>query len=145
MKDQTKLSVSRTFEDLIVWQKAHRFVLKVYQLTASFPQEELYGLTSQLRRAGVSIPANIAEGYKRLGRPDKLRFLNTAQASVEECRYSLILTRDLHYGEVTQLQALLEEVSKLLESYSSAIRRHILLGARAVLLAVMVLLVPIYL
>jgi four helix bundle protein len=75
---------ARTFQDLLVWQKAHRFVLDVYRLTEAFPKHELYGLTSQLRRAAVSIPANIAEGFKKKGLADKARFMNTAQGSLEE-------------------------------------------------------------
>lgn len=112
---------ARTFEDLVVWQKAHQFVLSVYRLTDGFPKSELYGLTSQLRRAAVSIPANIAEGFKKKGKADKARFMNIAQGSLEECRYYLILARDLKYGEVVTLQSQLEEASKLLEAYTSAI------------------------
>ncbi len=66
---------ARTFEDLIVWQKAHQFVLAVYKFTDSFPRSELYGLTSQLRRAAVSIAANIAEGFKKSGKIDKARYI----------------------------------------------------------------------
>jgi four helix bundle protein len=94
---------SKSFEDVIVWQKAHQWVLGIYRLTSCFPREELFGLTSQLRRAAVSVPANIAEGFKRLGKGDKLRFYNTSQASLEECRYHLILARDLGYGETADL------------------------------------------
>ncbi len=114
---------ARCFEDLIVWQKAHQFVLAVYRFTESFPKAELYGLTSQLRRAAVSIPANIAEGFKKKGKADKARFMNIAQGSLEESRYYLILSRDLGYGDSSGLSSQLEEVSKLLESYSSAILR----------------------
>jgi four helix bundle protein len=112
---------SRSFEELIVWQKAHKFVLAVYRYTDNFPQKEIYGLTSQFRRAAVSIPANIAEGYKKKSRTDKARFMNIAQGSLEECRYYLILARDLGYGDTSQLMPRLEEVSKLLEKYSAAI------------------------
>lgn len=90
---------AKSFEDLIVWQKAHSFVLTVYRLTGSFPKHEIFGLTSQFRRAAVSVPANIAEGFRRRGTSDKTRFFNTAQASVEECRYYLILARDLEYAD----------------------------------------------
>jgi four helix bundle protein len=114
---------ARCFEDLIVWQKAHQFVLAVYRFTESFPKAELYGLTSQLRRAAVSVPANIAEGFKKKGRADKARFMNIAQGSLEESRYYLILSRDLGYGDSSGLNSQLEEVSKLLEAYSSAILR----------------------
>ncbi len=111
-----------SFEKLIVWQKAHQFVLKVYELTNSFPKSETYGLTSQFRRASVSIPANVAEGYKKKSTKDKLRFFNIAQGSLEECRYYLILTRDLGYKEDIYLEMnLLIEVSKLLNGYCKAI------------------------
>jgi hypothetical protein len=75
-------SPARTFQDLIVWQKAHQFVLSVYALTAQFPKSELYGLTSQFRRAAISIPANIAEGFQKRTKPDKTRFMNIAQGSL---------------------------------------------------------------
>lgn len=90
---------SKTFKDLLVWQKAHQFVLSVYSFTSNFPKYEMYGLTSQFRRASISIPANIAEGFKKKGIADKARFLNIAQGSLEECRYNIILTKDLQYGE----------------------------------------------
>jgi four helix bundle protein len=112
---------AKTFEDLIVWQKAHEFVLGIYRLTESFPRSELYGLTSQLRRAAVSIAANIAEGFKKTGKADKARFFNISQGSIEECRYYLILVRDLKYGDPQDLGSLLGEVSKLLTSYRRAI------------------------
>jgi hypothetical protein len=69
---------ARSFEQLIVWQKAHQFVLDVYQLTESFPRKEMFGLTAQLRRAAISVPSNIAEGFKKRGRADKARFFNIA-------------------------------------------------------------------
>jgi len=112
---------AKSFRDLIVWQRAHQFVLGVYRFSEGFPKSETYGLTSQLRRAAISIPANIAEGFRRSTRPDKARFMNTAQASLEECRYYLILAADLGYGESADLASQLEEVSKLLHGYSSAI------------------------
>jgi four helix bundle protein len=112
---------ARTFEDLIVWQKAHAWVLGVYRFSEVFPAKEVYGLTSQLRRAAVSIPANIAEGFKKTGVADKKRFMNTAQGSLEECRYYLILARDLGYGDSHHLAAQLEEVSRLLCAYARAI------------------------
>ena len=116
---------ARNFQDLIVWQKAHHFVLGVYRISKRFPREEIYGLTSQFRRAAISIPANIAEGFKKKGRPDKVRFMNIAQGSLEECRYYLILTKDLGYGDTTELFGRLEEVGKLLGSYSAAINASV--------------------
>ena len=112
---------ARTFRDLIVWRKAHEFVIWVYGFTTKFPKEERYGLTSQFRKAAVSIPANIAEGFKKRGLNDKLRFMNISQGSLEECRYYLILVQDLAYGDSTPLMAQLEEVSKLLDGYCRAV------------------------
>jgi four helix bundle protein len=116
-----KREPAKTFHDLIVWQKAHQFVLSVYKTTKHFPKEEMYGLTSQLRRAAISIPANIAEGFKKRGKPDKCRFMNIAQGSLEECRYYLILSRDLGYVETNSLMSQIEETSKLLNAYSTSI------------------------
>lgn len=112
---------AKTFEDLVVWQKGHRFVLANYLLTGGLPKSEIYCLTSQMRRAAISIPANIAEGFEKRGLNDKLRFLNFAQGSLEECRYYLILIQDLGYGSTTEMETLLEEVSKLLAAYTAAI------------------------
>lgn len=112
---------SKTFTELIVWQKAHAFVLSAYKLTETFPKSETYGLSSQLRRAAVSIPANIAEGYKKRGPADKARFMNMAQGSLEEVHYYLILAHDLTYADTSALRTQLDEVSRLLEGYASAI------------------------
>jgi len=112
---------ARTFRDLLVWRKAHEFVLAVYPFTADFPKTETFGLALQFRRAAVSIPANIAEGFRRRGKADKARFMNIAEASAEECRYYLILAKDLDYGHTDHLNALLEEVSRLLNAYARAI------------------------
>ena len=112
---------ARTFRDLVVWRKAHEFVLGAYRFTAGFPKQETYGLCSQLRRSAVSIAANIAEGFRKRGRADKVRFMNTAEGSIEECRYYLILAEDLGYGKTKDLMAALEEVSRLLNAYSKAI------------------------
>jgi four helix bundle protein len=107
-----------------VWQKAHRFVLATYSLTATFPRSEIYCLTSQMRRAAISVPANIAEGFRKRGLGDKTRILNVAQGSLEECRYYLTLTQDLGYGTVSEMESLLEEVSKLLVAYARAIESN---------------------
>jgi four helix bundle protein len=112
---------AKTFEDLMVWQKAHSFVLVVYRLTGVFPRHEIYGLSSQFRRAAVSVAANIAEGFRKRSKADKVRFLNISQGSIEECRYYLILTEDLGYGDISEAKLLLHEVSKLLEAYSRGI------------------------
>ena len=112
---------TRTFQDLLVWQKAHQFVLAVYAITTIFPKQETYGLSLQLRRAAVSIPANIAEGFRRRGKADKARFMNMAEGSIEECRYYLILAKDLGYADTQGLTTSLEEVSRLLGAYAAAI------------------------
>jgi len=114
---------ARTFQDLLVWQKAHRLVPELYALTAAFPKQETYGLSLQMRRAAVSIPANIAEGFRRRSKPDKARLMNIAEASLEECRYFLILAKDLGYGDTAKLVPMLEEVSRLLNAYTAAILR----------------------
>ena len=108
---------AKTFRDLIVWQKAHEYALNVYKYTKKFPKEEQFALTSQFRRAAVSIAANIAEGFKKKSNKEKLRLMNVAQASLEECRNYEILSRDLEYGDTAQLTLLLEEVSRLLTGY----------------------------
>jgi four helix bundle protein len=112
---------ARSFTDLIVWQKAHAFVLVVYKISESFPRSEIYGLSSQFRRAAVSIAANIAEGFKKRGTADKARFFNIAQGSLEECQYYLILAHDLGYADTTVARPQLTEVAKILESYVSSI------------------------
>ncbi|HMN23861.1 MAG: four helix bundle protein [Ignavibacteriaceae bacterium] len=113
---------SQSFTELIVWQKAHRFVLTVYEITKGFPKEEIYGLSSQFRRAAVSIPANIAEGYRKRSKKDKVKYFNIAEGSLEECKYYLILSKDLNYViDNNDAFSLAEEVSKLLFAYSKAI------------------------
>ena len=114
-------SAARTFRDLLVWRRAHEFVLAVYSFTAGFPKQETYGLALQMRGAAVSIPANIAEGFRRRVKADKARFMNLAEGSVEESRYYLILAQDLGYGQADPLMASLEEVSRPLAAYSRAI------------------------
>ena len=108
---------ARSFEDVEIWRKAHAWVLAVYRFTEQFPRHELFGLTSQLRRAAVSVPANFAEGFKKRGHADKLRFYNMAQGSLEECRYYFILASDLDYGNPGALIAAAEEISKMLDGY----------------------------
>ena len=115
---------AKSFQDLIVWQKAHEFVLIAYCFSSAFSKSEIYGLVSQFRRAAVSIAANIAEGFKKRGKADKLRFLNISQGSLEECRYYLILSQDLNYGDISALMPLLEEVRRLLISYSKVIAQQ---------------------
>jgi four helix bundle protein len=108
---------TKRFQELIVWQKAHQFVLSIYRYSNSFPKTEVYALSSQFKRAAISIAANIAEGYKKKSKLDKARFFNIAQGSLEECQYFLILSNDLGYGDNSNLVLLLDEVARMLESY----------------------------
>jgi len=110
------------FTNLTFWKKAHEFTLAVYKLTRGFPKEELYGLSSQFRRAAVSVPANIAEGYSRTGKKDKLKFFNVSLSSLQECKYYLILSEDLNYGSHPELMKLTDEIGKLLNAYCRTIR-----------------------
>lgn len=114
---------SKKFFDTIVWQKAHQFVLDVYKYTAVFPKVEDYALTSQFRRAAISISANIAEGFTRKSLKEKVRFYNISQGSLEECRNYLILSKDLGYGDPNDLLIGIEEVSKILKSYIFSIEQ----------------------
>ena len=112
------------FQNIQAWQMAHEFTKLVYEITKSFPEDERFGLTSQFRRAAVSIGANIAEGYKKLGKADKLRFLNIAEGSLGECQNYILLSRDpnfLNEKEFTMLHELAEETGKLLTAYSNGI------------------------
>ena len=119
---------SISFKNILAWQKAHEFVIKVYKTTKTFPECERYVLCSQFHRSAVSIPAYVAEGYKRLGTDDKLHFMNISQRSLEECRYYVLLTKDIGYiNQHTHdmLNADIEEVSKLLNGYCKGItHRH---------------------
>lgn len=116
--------MTQSFKDIIAWEKAHYFVLQVYKVTHNYPAEERYGLCSQFQRAAISIPANIAEGYRKLSKVDKLRFMNIAQGSLEECRYYILLSKDLDYiteDKYNELTRSIEEASRLLNAYSKGI------------------------
>ena len=111
------MSDIRSYRDLIVWQKARELVKKVYEGSESFPRNEVFGLTQQMRRAAVSVPSNIAEGYGRGSRPEYIRFLHIARGSLYEIETQLLLAEDLGYlsGDVSRsLQHAAESVSKLL-------------------------------
>lgn len=114
---------AKSFKDLIVWQKAHELVMGIYRVSAQFPKDEVYGLTSQIRRSASSVAANIAEAFKKRSEKDKLRILNIGQGSLSETQYHLLLANDLKYAELRALEAKAEEVSRLLESYMKAIRK----------------------
>ena len=104
-----------SFEKLEVWKHSHALALLVYSMTRALPVEERFGLQAQMRRAAVSVPANIAEGFKRRGLKDKARFYNIAQGSLEELRYYLMLCNDLNYLiGVEKLRRTMEEIGKML-------------------------------
>lgn len=98
------MPLMKSFQELEVWQKAHGLVLEVYRITEAFPERERFGITSPLRRAAASVPANIAEGFGRKSTRERLQFLAIANGSLEETRYFLILARDLHLLTIEQFQ-----------------------------------------
>jgi four helix bundle protein len=109
-----------TLRDIKVWQKAHEFVLEVYKLTEIFPSSEKYGLTAQIRRSAISIPTNMAEGYKRRSDKDFAHFLNIADSSLEESKYHLLLARDLGYlksGDYSRLSESADEIGRMLSGF----------------------------
>ena len=113
------------FKQLRVWQKAHQVTLEVYQVTSRFPQTELYGLTSQMRRCAVSMGSNIAEGRGRDGDPDFGRFIQIAAGSAAELEYQLLVAKDLGYlpeSEYTKLNTNLAEVGRMLISLRESVR-----------------------
>jgi four helix bundle protein len=121
------MEASKSFFDLFVWKKAHEFVLCVYRVCSKFPDFEQFGLRSQFTRAAVSIPANIAEGYKKLSKADKLRFFNISQGSLEECKYYILLSKDLGYisnESYIELCSLAKETSKLLLLYIQGVQNN---------------------
>ena len=116
------------FRKLKVWDKAHELTLKIYELTSHFPREEIYGLTSQIRRACASIPANIAEGCGRESPADFARFLQIAMGSASETEYLILLARDLKYLNADQYVELTDEivsVKKMLTALLKNIRTQV--------------------
>ena len=117
----------KDFHELVVWQKAHKLTLDVYRATGHFPREEVFGLTSQLRRAAASIPANIAEGCGRSGEAEFARFLHIAAGSANEVEYHLLLARDLTYlseEEYKRLASNINEIKRMLASLITKIKTH---------------------
>ena len=111
------VKAEKGFRKLIVWQKAHQWVLLIYKLTENFPKHEIFGLVSQMRRAAVSVAANMAEGYAAGGKGQFGRYLNIAQGSLSEVEYYLILALDLNYitrPEYEQVESLRAETGYLL-------------------------------
>jgi len=101
------------FTNLKVWQRSHALALQVYRLTAAFPAEERFGLVTQIRRAAVSVPTNIAEGSKRQGKLDYARFLNIAEGSLAETEYLVMLSRDLGYVSTGAAEPPLAEIGDI--------------------------------
>ncbi len=111
------------FKKLKVWEKAHQLTLAVYKATMGFPKDELYGLTSQVRRACSSVPANIAEGCGRGGSAELNRFLRIAMGSASEAEYHLLLARDLHFLKVSDYQPLTDAVVEVKRMLTSLMQR----------------------
>ncbi len=107
------------YKNLIVWQKADELAFKVYQLTSKFPKEELFALTFQIRRAVLSIPTNIVEGYNRKSRKELSRFIDIALGSLAETEYLLTFSKKLGYvtSSIDNIEQLIDEVGKLLWSF----------------------------
>jgi four helix bundle protein len=109
--------MGESFRDLVVWQRAIQMSVAVYKLTALFPKEETYGLSSQLRRAGVSVASNIAEGYARSSRGEYKQFLGMARGSNSEVQTQLVIARELGFGSPQALdnaEGLSNEVGKMM-------------------------------
>ena len=105
------------FDDILAWQKSHELTLRVYKITESFPKSEIFGLVSQMRRCAVSVPSNLAEGFKRRTKSDSLHFYNIAEGSLEELKYQLLLSKDLGYisrDAYSDIRDLSEESGKLI-------------------------------
>lgn len=118
---------SKSFREVRAWQKAHEFVLAFYATKKMFPDDEKYALVPQFQRAAVSIAANIAEGYRKISKADKLRFFNIAQGSLEECRYYIILSHDVDYynDEITnEMWDKIDTASAVLNAYCQAINNN---------------------
>lgn len=113
------------FEQLEVWQRAHAWVIAIYQVPRRYPEEERFGITSQLRRAASSVPLNIVEGFHKVGIRDKLKYYNTAYASLQEARYALILSHDLVFADTRDLQGEAEEIARLLHGLIASTRRRL--------------------
>lgn len=110
----------KSFTELKVWQKAHELVIMIYKLTSKFPNDEKFGLSSQMRRAAISVASNIVEGFRRYFNKVSANFYDIADGSLEELKYQLLLSKDLKYlsdHEYNQAISLSEEVSKMLRSW----------------------------
>jgi four helix bundle protein len=116
----------RSYQDLAIWKKAMQLVVQVYHLTRRFPREEMHGLTSQMRRAAVSIPTNIAEGWGRGSRKEYIQFLRIARGSLLELETLLAISRNLRYLSQEDMQtrlALVEEISRMLSGLIASLKK----------------------
>jgi len=111
-----------TYKDLVVWQKAHQLVMTIYKLSVDLPQDEQSGLAQQLKSAALDVASNIVKGYKRYGKQEKLDILNTAQSSLENLKYLLLLITDLGYADTSEEEMDAEEVSRILNGFLKSIR-----------------------
>jgi four helix bundle protein len=118
----------KSFRELEVWQKSHRVVLEIYRVTSSFPKDERFGIVSQLRRAAYSIPANIAEGFGRRSTKELLQCLAIANGSLEEARYFLLLSHDLHYllpSELNKMEKELKTVAEMMSALAKSLKNRL--------------------
>ncbi|MCY7291624.1 MAG: four helix bundle protein [Ferruginibacter sp.] len=113
----------QNYKDLKVWYKAHEFTVKIYEVTKQFPREEIYGVTSQMRRAASSIPANIAEGCGKFTQPDLARYLNIALGSANESEYFVLLSKDLSYLSVEHFEVLNKMINEIKEMLITLIKK----------------------
>lgn len=114
------MALVKNWTDLVVWQKAHELIIEIYKITKNFPKDELYALVQQIRRASVSIAANIAEGFHRKTKNDRVHFYTMALTSLEEVKYYVILSKDLEYIDTElarELYSLCNEVGRLLRGW----------------------------
>lgn len=121
------MAVITTWRDLGVWQKAHYLALLTYRLTTMLPSDEKYGLSSQMRRAAVSVASNIVEGFRRRTVKESLSFYNIADSSLEELKYQYLLSRDLKYisdEQYSEAVCLMDETGKMLHAWSLSQERN---------------------
>jgi four helix bundle protein len=120
------MQIPNTFSDLKVWHKSHSFVLDIYCITKKFPLDERFGLTSQLRRSASAIPANIVEGNKRKSKKEFMHFLDIADASLEETKYHILLSRDIGYinsEEYERLSGKTNEIGRMINGLMASTKK----------------------